>query len=78
MVDISQKTENVFLRFCRFSPDYSLATKVPREYLIPSFFSDCCKMCGYDGIKYYGTKSYSNYVTWSDGHFSIVSHEIVD
>ena len=78
MVDISQEEENVFLKYCRFKYDPTSSKKVPREYLIPSFFSDCCKMHGFDGIKYYGTKSYYNYVTWKDGHFIFVDQELLD
>jgi hypothetical protein len=77
MVDISHDKENTFLKYCRFPFDPKSDKKVPREYLIPSFFSDCCKLTGFDGIKYYGTKDYYNYVTWSDGHFIFVSQEIL-
>lgn len=78
MIDISQDEENVFLKYCRFKYDPTSNKKVPREYLIPSFFSDCCKMQGFDGIKYYGTKNYHNYVTWKDEHFIFVDQEILD
>ncbi len=77
IVDISHDKENTFLKYCRFPFDPKSDKKVPREYLIPSFFSDCCKLKGFDGIKYYGTKDYYNYVTWSDGHFSFISQEIL-
>lgn len=77
MVDISYEKENIFLKYCRFPFDPNSGKKVPREYLIPSFFSDCCKLNGFDGIKYYGTKEYFNYVTWSDGHFIFVDQEII-
>lgn len=39
MVDISHAKENTFLKYCRFSFDYNSTKKVPREYLIPSYFS---------------------------------------
>lgn len=78
MVDISQDEENVFLKYCRFPFDSTSSKKVPREYLIPSYFSDCCKLQGFDGIKYYGTKNYYNYVTWKDGHFIFVDQEILE
>ena len=78
MVDISQNEENVFLKYCRFKFDTTSNKKVPREYLIPSYFSDCCKLQGFDGIKYYGTQSYKNYVTWKDGNFVFVDQEILD
>ena len=77
MVDISNEKENTFLKYCRFPLDPTSVKKVPREYLIPSFFSDCCKLKGFDGIKYYGTKDYYNYVTWSDGHFIFVDQKIL-
>lgn len=51
---------------------YSLGddtNKMPKEYLLPCFVADCCQRIGYDGIKYYGSKDYNNYVSWSDGYF---------
>ncbi|MBQ0090537.1 MAG: RES domain-containing protein [Prevotellaceae bacterium] len=73
MLDLSNTIEyaKTFLRFIRFEVSDS-SVQVPREYLIPCFVSDCCKRIGYDGIKYYGSREYSNYVTWSDGYFSCV------
>lgn len=44
----------------------------PREYLIPQFVAECCYACGIDGIKYYGGKDYSNYVTWKDAYFECI------
>ena len=41
----------------------------PRVYLIPNYVTQCCIMNRIDGIKFYGGSNYSNYVTWSDGHF---------
>lgn len=78
MIDISQDVENTFLKYCRFSVDPKSNKKVPREYLIPSFFSNCCKLKGVDGIKYYGTKDYLNYVTWNDGHFDFIDCKFID
>lgn len=43
--------------------------KMPKEYLIPCFVADCCKCIGFEGIKYYGSKEYNNYVVWDDGFF---------
>lgn len=77
MVDISHDKENTFLKYCRFPFNPKSNKKIPREYLIPAFFSNCCKLVGFDGIKYYGTKDYYNYVTWSDGHFIFVRQEII-
>lgn len=59
---------NTFLRYLRFqcSPN---SGKRPREYLIPQFVSDCCVSSEIDGIKYYGGKDYSNYVTWKDEYY---------
>ena len=58
----------IFLRYLRFSLSDDV-DKMPREYLIPCYVSDCCKALGFDGIKYYGSKEYNNYVAWSDGYF---------
>jgi hypothetical protein len=71
LIDLSAKSLrglNVFLRYIRF-PLAEDNSKRPRAYLIPSFVSECCGRCGIDGIKYYGGKDYSNYVTWSDGFY---------
>lgn len=57
-----------FLHYLRYSLS-DVNDKMPREYLIPCYVSDCCKEIGFDGIKYYGSKEYSNYVVWSDGYF---------
>jgi|LSQX01.2.fsa_nt_gb hypothetical protein len=71
LIDLSAKEMrglNTFLKYLRFpvSPE---SGKRPREYLIPQYVSDCCVFCGIDGIKYYGGKDYSNYVTWKDEYY---------
>ena len=74
LLDLSAKEMrglNVFLRFIRFPLEGDKSMR-PRAYLIPSFVSDCCSESGYDGIKYYGGKDYSNYVTWSDGFYEFI------
>ena len=70
LLDLSEtmRRGTIFLRFLRFDLE-AVNEKMPREYLIPCFVSDCCKTVGFDGIKYYGGKGYSNYVTWEDGYF---------
>lgn len=60
-----------FLRYLRFSLSDN-TDKMPREYLIPCYVADCCKAIGFDGIKYYGSREYNNYVTWSDGYLKFV------
>ena len=72
ILDLSAKEMrglNTFLKYLRF-PFSADSGKRPREYLIPQFVSDCCVSCGIDGIKYYGGKDYSNYVTWRDDYYS--------
>lgn len=70
MLDLSGSLARgkTFLRYLRFSLT-DVVNKMPREYLIPCFVSDCCNALGFDGIKYYGSKEYSNYVVWNDGYF---------
>lgn len=46
--------------------------KRPREYLIPQFVAECCIQNKIDGIKCYGGKDYSNYVTWKDSYFGFI------
>jgi len=72
LLDLSSKSMrgyNTFLKYIRMDRNDSENERFPRVYLIPCFVAECCKMCGLDGIKYYGGKDYSNYVTWSDGYF---------
>lgn len=59
-----------FLRYVRFSVT-NANSKMPREYLLPCFVSDCCRRIGIEGVKYYGGKDYSNYVCWNDGYFAL-------
>lgn len=76
IIDLSGKEMrglNTFLKYIR-KPYNDKSGNRPREYLIPQFVADCCYSCGIDGIKYYGGKTYSNYVTWSDGFFSFISN----
>lgn len=61
-----------FLKYIRFDVRDNISSWMPREYLIPNFLSDCCRQVGYEGIKYYGGKGYSNYVVWHDGYFDYV------
>ncbi|MDC7301001.1 hypothetical protein [Agathobacter ruminis] len=73
LIDLSAKNMrglNTLLRYIRFP--LNDVGKNPRVYLIPSFISMCCKSAGIDGIKYYGGKDYSNYVTWDDGYYDFI------
>lgn len=74
MLDLSMQITkpNKFLDFCRYIPDYSKYSQMRSEYLIPSFVADCCYCSNIDGIKYYGSKEYTNYVTWDDRHFDFL------
>lgn len=77
MIDLSQelKTKNKFLDYCRFgAADNNL--HIQREYLLPCFVADCCRESGIEGIKYYGSKEYKNYVSWEDSYFSFEGYEI--
>ena len=70
LLDLSHTLQRgkTFLRYLRFELS-DVTNKTPREYLIPCFVSDCCKKIGFDGIKYFGSKEYNNYVVWNDGYF---------
>ncbi|MBQ8572641.1 MAG: RES domain-containing protein [Ruminococcus sp.] len=78
MIDLSQEitTQNKFLEFCRFTPSPEQYPNVKREYLLPCYVASCCKQNNIEGIKYYGSKEYKNYVSWDDEYFNIVSSEI--
>ena len=73
LIDLSAKNMrglNPLLKYIRFPLNDT--SKNPRVYLIPSFISMCCKSAGIDGIKYYGDKEYSNYVTWDDDYYDFI------
>lgn len=79
MIDLSgtMRCGQKFLEFIRF-PLKDITAPVPREYLIPNFVSDCCRLLKIDGIKYYGGKDYSNYVSWHEGYFEFVKMESIE
>lgn len=72
MIDLSGTIRHgqTFLKYIRFDATDGV---MPKAYLIPCFVSDCCRSLHIDGIKYYGTKAYSNYVCWNAGYFDFVS-----
>ena len=76
LLDLSEtmRRGKTFLKYLRF-PLKEVNDKMPREYLMPCFVSDCCKRIGFEGIKYYGGAKYSNYVVWNDGLFKFVRTE---
>lgn len=43
--------------------------KMPTEYLLPGYVAECCKLIGIEGIKFYGSEKYVNYVSWENGYF---------
>ena len=79
MIDLSEEitTKNKFLEYCRFNPSLGEYPNVKREYLIPCYVSKCCQKHGIEGIKYYGSKEYKNYVSWNDTYFEFVTSEVV-
>jgi hypothetical protein len=70
MIDLSEevKTKNKFLECLRYTASKSIK---PTEYLLPEFVTTCCKKAGIEGVKYYGSKEYKNYVCWDDGYFDV-------
>ena len=78
MIDLSGEltTQNKFLEYCRFNPSPEQYPNIKREYLLPCYVAGCCEKHGIEGIKYYGSKEYTNYVSWNDGYFDIVSSHI--
>ena len=77
MIDLSQelKTKNKFLDYCRFGAT-NTNLHIQREYLLPCFVADCCSASGIEGIKYYGSREYKNYVSWDDSYFAFEGSEI--
>jgi hypothetical protein len=74
LIDLSGKNKrglNTFFKYIRFPLGMDQVAR-PREYLIPCFVSECCRAVGINGIKYYGGKDYSNYVTWQDSYYSFI------
>ena len=80
MIDLSGEVtvKNKFLEYCRFNPAPTQYPYIKREYLLPCFVANCCEKYGIDGIKYYGSKEYKNYVSWYDGYFDIISSRIIE
>lgn len=77
MIDLSSEYQgNKFLEYCRYQFDSTKVDHLRSEYLIPSYVASCCKLSSIDGIKYYGSSEYDNYVTWKDHYFDFVSHEL--
>ena len=75
LLDISTSIPkcNTFLNHLRFNLRDNDTSHMPKEYLIPCFIADCCIRIGFEGIKYYGSKEYNNYVTWGSDCFDYVS-----
>lgn len=71
LIDLSDKTDGItFLNHLRFEVDEN--ERVPRAYLLPCFIASCCKRTQIEGIKYYGSKEYDNYVTWDSGYYDVI------
>jgi hypothetical protein len=70
IIDLSEeiKTKNKFLECLRYTASNSIK---PTEYLLPEFVTTYCKKAKIEGIKYYGSKEYKNYVCWDDGYFDV-------
>lgn len=70
MIDLSGEItkKNKFLEYIRYT---SSDSPKPNEYLLPEYVTTCCKKAGIEGIKYYGSKDYRNYVCWDDGYFDV-------
>ncbi len=78
MVDFSKKVigKNKFLEYCRMPFNNSQELTRHREYLFPCYVASCCRVHGIEGIKYYGSKEYKNYVSWQDDYFDIVENKV--
>lgn len=70
MIDLSGEitNKNKFLECIRYTASESIK---PNEYLLPEYLTTCCKKAGIEGIKYYGSKEYKNYVCWDEGYFDV-------
>lgn len=70
MIDLSGEitNNNKFLECIRYTASDSVK---PNEYLLPEYLTTCCKKAEIEGIKYYGSKEYNNYVCWNDGYFDV-------
>lgn len=70
MINLSDEitNKNKFLECIRYTASES---KKPNEYLLPEYLTTCCKRAGIEGIKYYGSKEYKNYVCWDEGYFDV-------
>ncbi len=70
MIDLSGEitNKNKFLECIRYTASESIK---PNEYLLPEYLTTCCKKAGIEGIKYYGSREYKNYVCWDEGYFDV-------
>lgn len=70
MIDLSSEitNKNKFLECIRYTASESVK---PNEYLLPEYLTTCCKKAGIEGIKYYGSREYRNYVCWDEGYFDV-------
>lgn len=70
MIDLSDEisTNNKFLECIRYTASDSVR---PNEYILPEYLTTCCKKAKIEGIKYYGSKEYKNYVCWDEGYFDV-------
>lgn len=78
LIDLSLqgREPNYFLKYIRF-PFTNTNMKIPTEYLVPNFVAQCCRRSHLDGIKYYGSKAYNNYVVWDDDRVKIIHMKIM-
>lgn len=70
MIDLSEEitNKNKFLECIRYTASESIK---PTEYLLPEYLTTCCKKAGIEGVKYYGSREYKNYVCWDEGYFDV-------
>lgn len=71
LLDLSGKLQRgaAFLKMIRYPLKDNSNNQMPTEYLLPGYVAECCKLIGIEGIKFYGSKDYVNYVSWDDGYF---------
>ena len=76
LLDLSDREdENLFLQEIRLAP-YDANDKFCREYLLPCYVGACCRYVGIQGIKYYGSEKYNNYVTWDDRWYEQINNRL--
>lgn len=72
MIDLCAENKKRIALLDYIRRDADVSAVMPPEYRVPQFVCSCCRNAHIEGIKYYGSKKYDNYVSWEDDYFDFV------